>query len=298
MARYKQYVLPVAIVLGLLFHGICGKVAFLTPWLIFTILLLTFTAVDLRRLRPTRFDLCLMVYQVVAAAVCYLAVRLFGGNKIIAEGLMLGALTPVAASSTVVSCMLGARRETVTGYTIIGNLMVAVVAPVFFTLIGDHPEHSLATSFLLMLGKISSTLALPFFIALLLQIFLPKVNDVIARRTSWSFYVWAVALLLTLGQTIDFIFLQGEGHWSVIIWLGVLSLLFCAFQFWLGRKFGRRFGDVVSGAQMTGQKNSAMGIWMAGNFLNPLASVFMAFYSVYQNLYNAYQISRLKKGNK
>ena len=295
MARFKQYVLPVAIVLGLLFHGICGRLAFLTPWLIFTILLLTFTAVDLRRLRPTRFDFTLMAYQFVAATACYLGVRLFGGDKIIAEGLMLGALTPVAASSTVVSCMLGARRETVTGYTIFGNLMVAAVAPVFFTLIGEHPEHSLGTSFLLMLGKISSTLALPFFIALLMQILLPKVNSVIARRTSWSYYVWALALLITLGQTIDFIYIHGSGHWYIIIWLGALSLLFCAFQFWLGRKIGRRFGDVVSGAQMTGQKNSAMGIWMAGNFLNPLASVFMAFYSVYQNFYNAYQLSRLKR---
>ena len=295
MARFKQYVLPVAIVLGLLLHNVCGRLAFLTPWLIFTILLLTFSAVDLRRLRPTKFDFTLMAYQIVAATVCFFVVRLVGGDKIIAEGVMLAALTPVAASSTVVSCMLGARRETVTGYTIFGNLMVAVVAPVFFTLIGEHPEHSLGASFLMMLGKISSTLALPFFIALALQALLPKVNAVIARRTSWSYYVWALALLLTLGQTIDFIFLHGEGHWHVIIWLGVLSLAMCAFQFWLGRKIGRRFGDVVSGAQMTGQKNSAMGIWMAGNFLNPLASVSMAFYSVYQNLYNAYQLSRLKQ---
>lgn len=295
MTKFKQYVLPVAIVLGLLLHNVCGRLAFLTPWLIFTILLLTFTAVDLRKLRPTRFDFVLMAYQIVAAAVCYLGVRAFGGNKIIAEGMMLAALTPVAASSTVVSCMLGARRETVTGYTIFGNLMVAVVAPVFFSLIGEHPEHSLGASFLLMLGKISSTLALPFFIALLLQLALPKVNAAIAHRTSWSYYVWAVALLLTLGQTIHFIFIHGEGHWHVIVWLGVLSLAMCVLQFWLGRKIGRRFGDVVSGAQMTGQKNSAMGIWMAGNFLNPLASVSMAFYSVYQNLYNAYQLSRLKQ---
>lgn len=294
MAKFKQYVLPVAIVLGLLLHSVCGRLAFLTPWLIFTILLFTFTAVDLKKLRPSRFDFTLMAYQIVAATACYLGVRALGGDKIIAEGLMLGALTPVAASSTVVSCMLGARRETVTGYTIFGNLMVALVAPIFFTLIGEHPEHSLEASFLLMLGKIASTLALPFFIALLLQMVLPKVNEAIARRTSWSYYVWAVALLITLGQTIDFIFLHGEGHWHIIIWLGALSLAFCAFQFWLGRKIGRRFGDVVSGAQMTGQKNSAMGIWMAGNFLNPLASVFMAFYSVYQNLYNAYQLSRLK----
>ncbi len=294
MNKYRQYVLPAAIVLGLLLHNVCAALSFLAPVLIFIILLLTFTAVDLRKLRPSSFDLWLMLYQVVASVAIYLGIRLFGGNKIIAEGVMMGALSPVASSVTVVSCMLGANRERTTTYTIVGNLMVALVAPVMFTLIGDHPEHSLWSAFILILAKIGFTLAVPFFLALVLQIWLPKVNGALARRAGWSYYVWAFALLITLGQTIHFIFLHGEGNWRYIAWLGGLALLFCAFQFWLGRRFGRRFGDVIGGSQLMGQKNTAMGIWMANTFLSPLSSVFLAFYSVFQNLYNAYQISRKK----
>lgn len=292
LAKFKQYVLPLAILLGFLLHDFCADVKGLVPVLIFTILLLSFVAVDIRRLRPTLFDLGLLVYQVVVGVGIYLAITLLGGDKIIAEGVMMGALTPVAASSTVVACMLGANRERVTTFALVGNLSMALVLPVVFTLIGDHPEYTLGTSYMLMLAKIGSVLALPFFIALALQIGLPKANEALARRTSWSYYVWAVALFLTLGQTIHYIIKSGDGHWNAILWLSGLSLLFCAFQFWLGRKYGKRFDDIIGGAQMMGQKNSAMGIWMINTFLySPLSSVFMAFYSVWQNLWNAIQIA-------
>ena len=294
MHRYRQYVLPVALVLGLLLHNVCAQLAFLVPYLIFTILLLTFSAVDLRRLHVGKMHWWLMAYQLVASAVLYLGFALGGADKVLAEGAMMATLTPVAASSTVVACMLGADRRTMTSYAIVGNLVITLVAPLFFSLIGDHPEQSLATAYLLMLGKISATLALPFFVALALQLLAPRANEVIARRTGWSYYVWACALLLTIGQTIHYIFSHGAGHWHLIVWLGVLSLVACIAQFWLGRRLGRRYGDPVSGAQLLAQKNSAMGIWMCSTFLTPLSSVFMAFYSVWQNLYNAWQIAHHK----
>ena len=297
LAKFKQYVLPLAILLGFLLHGVCASLGGLVPVLIFCILLLTFVAVDIHHLRPTLFDWGLIFYQVAVGLAVYFAITLLGGSKIIAEGVMMGMLTPVAASSTVVACMLGANRERVTTFALVGNSSMAVVLPVIFTLLGDHPELSLGNSYLLMLAKIGSVLALPFFIALMLQTWFPKANAALARRTSWSYYIWAVALLLTLGQTIHYILESGRGHWHEIIWLSALSLVVCAFQFWFGRKYGRRFGDVIGGAQMMGQKNSAMGIWMINTFLySPLSAVFMAFYSVWQNLWNALQIALKERG--
>lgn len=298
MQRFRPYVLPVAIVLGLLLHSFCARLSVLVPFIIFAILLLTFTAVDLRRLKLTMLDVWLMLFQVVVSIGCYLLIRLFDGDNTIAEGVLIGVLCPVASSVAVISCLLGANRATVTTYTIVGNLMVALVAPIVFTLIGHHPEIGLWKSFLLMFTKIGSTLALPFFLALALQLWWPKANAAIARFNILGFYLWAVALLLTLGQTIDFIFLHGEGHWYVIAWLGGLSLLFCVVQFATGRLIGRRYGNRIGGGQLLGQKNSAMGIWMANTFLNPLAAVFLAFYSVYQNLFNAWQMARQNKKQK
>ena len=239
-------------------------------------------------------DVWLLLFQVVVSTGCYLLVKLLSGNNIIAEGVLVGELCPVASSVAVISCLLGANRATVTTYTIVGNLMVAVVAPIVFTLIGHHPEMGLWKGFLLMLGKIGSTLALPFFLVLALQTWLPKANAFIARYNILGFYLWASALLLTLGQTIDFIFMHGSGNWHTIAWLGGLSLFFCIVQFATGRMIGRRYGNRIGGGQLLGQKNSAMGIWMANTFLSPLAAVFLAFYSVYQNIFNAWQMAHAK----
>ena len=294
MQKFRPYVLPAAIVLGLLLHRWCASLSFLVPYIIFSILLLTFTAVDLRRLRMTMLDVWLMLFQIVVSAGCYLLIKLFSGNDIIAQGVLIGVLCPVASSVAVISCLLGANREVVTTYTIVGNLMVSVVAPVAFTLVGEHPELSLGQSMLLMFGKIASTLALPFFIALALQLWWPKANAAVAKVNIAGFYLWASALLLTLGQTIDFIFIHGEGNWGSIGWLAVLAALFCAVQFRFGRILGKRYGDRIGGGQLLGQKNTGFGIWMANTFLNPLASVFLAFYSVYQNIFNAWQMARKK----
>ena len=294
MQRIRPYVLPIAIVLGLLLHKWCAIFSFLVPFIIFAILLLTFTAVDLRKLRFSMLDLWLMLFQIVVSTGGYTLITLLGGSHIVAEGLLIGVLCPVASSVAVIACLLGANRETVTTYTIVGNLMVALVAPVVFSLVGDHPELDIVDSMLLMFSKIGSTLALPFFLAVLLQLLLPKANALLARYNALGFYLWAIALLFTLGQTIDYIFLNGDGNWSSIIWLGGLSLLFCVVQFATGRWLGKKYGDVIGGGQLLGQKNTAFGIWMANTFLSPLSSVFLAFYSVFQNVWNAWQLKNKK----
>ena len=290
MQKIKSYVLPIAIILGLLLHNTCAAFSVVVPYIIFTILLLTFTAVDIRKLRFKPLFVWIILFQVVVSLGGYYLLRLLHVNEIVAEGVLIGVLCPVAASVAVVSTMLGADRNTVTSYTVIGNLMVSLVAPIYFSFIGVNQDMPFWASFMQILRRIGTVIGLPFFIALALQLCLPKVNRIISRYKGLAFYLWAVALLLTLGQTIHFIFLNGEGNWSSILWLGISALLFCILQFGLGKWIGHKYGDTIAGGQLLGQKNSAMGIWMANHYLHPLASVYLAFYSVFQNLFNSWQL--------
>ena len=290
--QMRQYVLPVAIVLGLLLHEYCAAFNVVVPYIIFTILLLTFTAVDITKLRFKPLFVWIILFQVAVSLGSYALLKALGANEIIAEGILVGILCPVAASVAVVSTMLGADRETVTSYAIIGNLMVSIVAPVYFSFIGINQDMPFLESFLQILRRIGTVIGLPFFLALALQLLWPKANRVISRYKGLAFYLWAVALFLTLGQTIHFIFLNGKGNWSSIGWLGVSALLFCVIQFGLGKWIGHKYGDTIAGGQLLGQKNSAMGIWMANHYLHPLASVYLAFYSVFQNLFNSWQLWR------
>lgn len=290
MQKYRSYILPAAIILGLLLHKYCAMFSFLVPYIIFAILLLTFSAVDIRKLRMSKLDVWLMLFQIVVSLGSYLALNWLGASSIVAEGVLIGVLCPVASSVAVISCMLGANRETVTAYTIIGNLMVAIVAPIYFSFIGNQQDMPFLESFWMILKRIGTVIGLPFFLAWAMQLWMPKTNEFFKRYKGLSFYLWSIALLFTLGQTIDFIFLHGEGNWHSIIWLGIASLLFCIVQFGFGRWLGTKYGDKISGGQLLGQKNTAMGIWMANYYLTPLASVFMAFYSVFQNVWNSWQM--------
>ena len=295
MNRFRNLVLPIAIVLGLIFHSYCRTLQVCVPYLIFTILLLNFVATDIKKLRFTAMDALLMLVQVSLSLGIYLILHLLGVDEIVSQGVLVGVLCPVAASVVVISCMLGANRETVTAYTIFDNLLVALLAPVIFSFVGEHQDMPFGESFLLIIRRVAPIIALPFFVAWLLQTLLPKANAFLVRYRGLSFYLWAMALFITLGQTIDFIILKGEENLSSIVILGVVSVLFCVVQFGVGKLIGRHYGDTIAGGQLLGQKNSALGIWMANTYLNPLSAVFPALYSIWQNLFNSWQLWRHDK---
>lgn len=296
--KIKPFVLPVAIVLGLLFHDLCGSMSVIIPYLIFAILILTFSTTELRRLRFERLDLWLMLFQIGATVALYLLFRLLTGSDAISEGMMLGALCPVASSVTVIAGMLGAKRKNTVTYTIVGNLLICVLAPAMFVFIGDNSYMGITDAFFSIFGRIATVIGLPFFVMLLMQLWARPAAQYLSRYNGISFYLWAITLLLVLGQTIDFIYLHGKGHWDVIVVLAIGAAIICPAQFYVGRLIGRRYGDPIAGQQLLGQKNSAMGIWMANTYLNPLASSFLAFYSIWQNVLNSWQIWRHEKNRR
>ena len=103
LTKYRSYVLPAALLLGVVFHRICGAAAVASPYIIFTILLLTFCAVDLRKLRPAWMDFWLLLFQIAFAVSCYILVINLFHNRIIAEGILVGIICPVAAAVAVIS---------------------------------------------------------------------------------------------------------------------------------------------------------------------------------------------------
>ena len=292
MHKLRSYVLPFAIVVGLVFHRYLVGLREVTPWLIFSILLLNDVAVDMKKLKVTMLHVWIMLFQIVVSLGSYFLFKAFGASELVAQGVLVGVLCPVAAASVVIATLLGANRETVTTYTIVGNLMVAIVAPIYFSFIGILQELPFLDSVWLIFRRVAPIIALPFFLALFLQKFLPGVNAFLCCYKGLSFYLWAAALTITLGQTIDFLFLEGQKEVSNILIMSGASIIFCIIQFAFGKWLGAKYGDRIAGGQILGQKNSAMGIWLANTYLMPLASVFPALYSIWQNLFNSWQMWR------
>ena len=119
---------------------------------------------------------------------------------------------------------------------------------------------------------------------------MPRVHDAIASRQSLSFYIWAVALIIVVGNAVSFIMKEPAEKIPEMLLLALASLVVCCAQFWIGRRVGARLGDKISGAQGLGQKNTVLAIWMALTYLNPIASVGPAAYVAWQNTINSMQL--------
>ena len=296
MSKYRSWVLPFAIVAGIFLHEYLSMLNVLIPYLIFSILLLNFSSFSLSRLRISGMDIIFMAFQIVVSMGLYLLFRPLG--EVFAQGLLVGVICPVAASVAAVACILGANLERVTTYTLMGNLMVAVVAPIYFSFVGNNVDMPFLESFGLILSKIFPIIVLPMLVNIVFRQILPQVSQFLIRSRKLSFYLWALALMITIGKTIGFIFTNGSSHPTLIIELSLASAIICAVQFWIGKKVGKRYGDQVAGGQNLGQRNSAMGIWLAYTYLDPLSSIFPAAYSIWQNLYNSYQLYAHDKKSK
>lgn len=296
MQAYRSYVLPFALLLGLIFHSYIAALSALVPFLIFIMLFFTYSSIQIRNMRVSFFDLWLVLFQLIASIGFYFLIRPF--NETIAQGVLVTILTPTATSAVVIAVMLGANLTTMGVYTLVSNLAVAFVAPLYFSLIGTGADIPFGEFFMLIFAKISPLLILPFLLAVSIKQFLPIVNKRILKFQFISFYLWAMALTIVIARVIDFIIGQKNIDIAFIIWASVISLIICIVQFSLGKFIGKRYGDKAAGGQALGQKNTILSIWMAQAFFNPLSSLVPAFYVVLQNTYNSYQLWRAESNRR
>ena len=180
-------------------------------------------------------------------------------------------------------------------YLIACNLMVAVAAPLSFTLIGAKADISFWSSFFTILGKVFPLLIVPFVLAVLTRWLWPKANETINRHKNLSFYVWAVSLTVVISRAIGLLMTQFQEHRTMFLWMVAVSIFLCFLQFYVGHLIGKRYGDYVAGGQALGQKNTVLAIWMAQSYLDPLCSIVPTLYVIWQNLYNSYQMMRKER---
>lgn len=286
--------MPVAMVVGALFHRTIGALDVLSPYLIAAMLFVTFTRVKASELKVEVIHYGQLAIQFIGSVALYLLLRWLGVNEIICQGALICVFIPTAMASVVVGGMLGANVTTMTTFTLLSNMLVALFAPVLFSFVGTHTDLPFLTSFWLVFRRLLLLVVLPFVAAQLLNRVAPKAYDYVREHQSWSFYLWIVSLTILMGSTTTFILAQPRENVGLEVTMAIVAGLLCVGQFALGRWWGRRCGDKVAGGQSVGQKNTLLAILLAQSYLNPLSSVAPAAYIVWQNLINSWQLSRKK----
>lgn len=290
----KTMMLPISMIGGALFNQWIGYLTFLSPYLIFMMLTITYCKMEPSDIRPHRFEGKLLVVQLVMAAVTYFS--LFKWNSTIAGGVFICVYIPTATAAPVITSMLGGSLPKVTTYSLLINLIVAMSGPAVLAAIGEHADMTFWSSLWLICSRVVPLLLLPMGVAFFLRRYFRSTHDYIARHQKVSFYIWAVSLFITVGSSVSFAIRNWRPDLTMtMVWLGVGALIVCVAQFAIGRKVGAQYGDAVSGGQSLGQKNTLLAVWISLTYLDPVASIAPACYVAWQNIINSWQLMKYEE---
>ncbi|MDE6125852.1 MAG: transporter, partial [Muribaculaceae bacterium] len=171
--RIKPWMLPIAMVVGVLFHESIGHVAFLSRYLIFTMLLITYCRLRTDDLRIGRYIWLLLAAQVGGAIGVYALLRPF--DEILAQGAFICVFCPTATAAPVITGMLGGSVGRVAVYSLFSHMAVALLAPVCLAFMGDGSAAIPFGDSLLAIARSVLPLILgPLAIAALMGRFAPK----------------------------------------------------------------------------------------------------------------------------
>ena len=306
----KEWMLVIGMVTGasayIIYHSIpalapagpvlletCRK---LQPALLFTMLFLTFSKVDPHDMKPQAWQWKALLIQALSFMLLAVFLLLFPDMacRIGVESLMLCMICPTATACAVVTDKLGGDITGVMSYTVMINLVTAVLVPLFVPLIHPAGGMTFFKSFCIILSKVFPLLIMPCLCAWLVRYQLPALHDRLVRYTWLSFYIWAFSLMLAILMSTRAIFHHDGSAW-VLAEIAAASLVSCAVQFMSGKKVGAKYGHRITAGQSMGQKNTVFAIWMGYTFFDPVTSLAGGFYSIWHNIYNSWQLHQAGK---
>lgn len=268
-------------------------VGYIQPTLIFLMLTFTFCRIRFQDMRLRGWQGWLLVLQASIAAMLCLLHQSAGDDatRLLLQSTMLCFLCPTATAAAVVTAKLGGNVGTLTAYTMMINLAAALLIPAFVPLVNPTGGMSFWLSFWLIVQRVFPLLIGPLLMAFLVRHLSPALSRFITSHSDLPFYLWLVSLSLAIAVTTR-ILVHAEVTWLPCLLILAGSLLACIVQFAAGRLVGHRYADAVSAAQACGQKNTVLAIWIGYTFLDPLTSLAGGFYSIWHNVYNAWQLAK------
>ncbi len=306
----KNWTLPVSMISGALAYYICRQlplsyevkfdiltvIEILQPVLLFLMLFVAFCKIKPTDLKPHRWHLWLLLTQCLLFAAACAALWLYPstGLRVIIEGFMLAIICPTATACAVVTQKLGGDSAATTSYTIIINMVVALLCPLLLPV--AHPQEGLTffPAFMVIIHKVFPLLIVPLFLAWFVRYLMPSFHKRIVATKDLAFYMWAVSLAIAIAVTCKALAHSHESMWNVG-GIAVVTLVACLFQFSFGKWIGAHYGKKMEAGQALGQKNTVFIIWLGYTFLSPITAAAGGFYSVWHNLVNSWQLYKKRK---
>ncbi|MDR1543934.1 MAG: bile acid:sodium symporter [Prevotellaceae bacterium] len=289
----KKYTLLVAMVIGIAGYKWFSLLINYTPIMIFAMLLLTFSKIDIKNLKPQWFQFWLLLFEIgFSTAIYYIVMSLhfieIRERQILAQGAMICVMCPTATAAAVVTGKLGGNIAATAAYTLFANIAVAIAAPLLFPLMSDK-DIIFTDLFFKILKTVFLLLICPFLIVFAIRFFMPKLQKKIENVNGLAFYIWAICLIIAIAKVAQMLIEENYGG-KIELLLGAISLILCVLQFFVGKIIGGKYGERIAGGQALGQKNTILAVWLAQQYLNPISAVAAGAYIVWQNVINSWQL--------
>lgn len=301
----KNWALPISMAVGAAGYFLCRSLplsvgvrqaitdalAYVQPMLIFSMLMLTFCRVSLSDMRLRRWQAWLLLYQAAAGILlCWLLVGTDSmAARLCMESAMICFLCPTATAAAVVTSKLGGNAGTLTAYTILINLLAAVLIPALIPHVNPQGGIGFWPAFWLIIRRVFPLLICPLVAATAIRRYCPTLLRRLTAIPDLAFHLWTVALALAIAVTTRIIVHSNVEPWAFLA-VAIGSASACILQFAMGRWVGSRYDDAISSGQACGQKNTILAIWVGYTFLDPLTALAGGFYSIWHNVYNSWQL--------
>ncbi|MEN9309586.1 MAG: hypothetical protein RL173_3518 [Fibrobacterota bacterium] len=257
-------------------------------WILCAMLFLGFLSMPLSHLVPRKAHLRLLLAWPMFMAAGWFGLLPFGREAALA-GLLVAA-TPTATAAPVITGFLGGDVGFVSFSFLASNLIGILFLPPLLA--------GLSTT-----GQIPSLL--PFALSTAAMVGGPLAASFVVRRVfpaagTWnrklrhvSFSMWLCALVLAGAKTSDFLRNAPGVPWGQILAIAIGTFALCTGQFLVGRKLGGVKHGLEAG-QSLGQKNTMLTLWLGLSACGPVAAMGPAFYVLWHNLWNGFQLGRRK----
>ena len=138
---------------------------------------------------------------------------------------------------------------------------------------------------------------LPLLAAWAVRYTSPHLQEALEKRIGWAFYVWGICLTLAIYLATEALLHSGISLQGALLIAGV-ALACTLVQFLTGRLAGKPYGHMesVTAGQALGQKNTGFLIWIAYTMMTPVTAVSGGLYSIFQNLFNSWELYERRKG--
>ena len=307
----KDWTLPVAIAVGTVVYLLFYLVPFLDgagdalgevvdtifPFMVFSTLFSTYCRIDFHQMRPHRWHIGVLLAQVVLVALnvwIIFRVEADPEQKLLWESVLTCIIGPAATAAPVVTAKIGGNINTMTAYVVISAFASALMIPAAFPLLERGVSADFWEMFFIILQKLAMVLVAPLVLGWCVQHYAKRLCAWIVSIPDLSFYLWSAQLSVTSGVTVRNI-VHSDAALRTLLMIAVLSLILCLALFLIGRWIGSRLGDEIDGGQALFQKNTALSIWVAYVYLNPVASVGAGCYVLWQNIINSLELWQYRR---